>query len=158
MSDEQPRYDVVAVPSAMRRVLFSGCTDEQHEGICALVASGMPIRQALEGLGVNPRAFYAGLAGLLTEQPTEGVGSSANRCKRYAHAKSDALYAIADDAIALADAADASSPAGVNKARLQVETRKWFLAKLAPKVYGEHLDVDHSGQVTLTLGRDDASL
>jgi hypothetical protein len=136
----------------------TGCTAEQHGQVCALVSSGMPVRQALAGLGVNPATFYAGLAGILPGQMDTGEDSSAARDKRYSHAKQDALRAIADEAIALADAADIQSPAGVNKARLQVETRKWFLSKLAPKVYGDKLDVDHSGQVTLTLGRDDAQL
>jgi len=30
--------------------------------------------------------------------------------------------------------------------RLQVETRKWALAKMAPKKYGDKLDLNHGGQ------------
>lgn len=33
--------------------------------------------------------------------------------------------------------------------RLQVETRKWVLGKLAPKKYGEKQQIEHSGSVTL---------
>jgi hypothetical protein len=31
--------------------------------------------------------------------------------------------------------------------RLQVDARKWILGKMAPKKYGEKLDVNHGGQV-----------
>lgn len=37
----------------------------------------------------------------------------------------------------------------VQRARLRVDTRKWFVSKLAPKKYGEHKQVEHSGSVTL---------
>ena len=35
--------------------------------------------------------------------------------------------------------------------RLQVDTRKWFLSKVLPKMYGDKLDVAHSGEVAVTL-------
>jgi hypothetical protein len=31
--------------------------------------------------------------------------------------------------------------------RLQVDTRKWMLAKMLPKIYGDKQQVEHSGQV-----------
>jgi hypothetical protein len=37
--------------------------------------------------------------------------------------------------------------ANVQRARLQVDTRKFLLAKLAPKVYGDRVEVEHSGTV-----------
>lgn len=33
--------------------------------------------------------------------------------------------------------------------RLQVDARKWVAAKLKPKKYGEKLDIDHSGSLTV---------
>lgn len=35
----------------------------------------------------------------------------------------------------------------VQRSRLRVETRKWQASKLAPKKYGERLDLNHSGAV-----------
>jgi hypothetical protein len=35
----------------------------------------------------------------------------------------------------------ATDPGLVRQRQLQVDTRKWFLSKLAPKVYGDRLDV-----------------
>lgn len=33
--------------------------------------------------------------------------------------------------------------------RLQVDTRKWYLSKLAPKKYGDRLDIEHSGSIDI---------
>lgn len=35
----------------------------------------------------------------------------------------------------------------IQRARLQVDTRKWAMSKLAPKKYGEKQEVEHSGTV-----------
>jgi hypothetical protein len=35
----------------------------------------------------------------------------------------------------------ATDPGLVRHRQLQVDTRKWFLSKLAPKIYGDRLDV-----------------
>lgn len=37
----------------------------------------------------------------------------------------------------------------INRSRLRVDARKWLMSKLAPKKYGDKLDVAHSGSLTL---------
>jgi hypothetical protein len=37
----------------------------------------------------------------------------------------------------------------VNRSRLRVDTRKWFLSKVLPKIYGDRTQHEHSGTVTL---------
>ncbi len=39
----------------------------------------------------------------------------------------------------------------VQRSRLRVDTRKWFLSKLAPKRYGDRQAVEISGQVTFNM-------
>lgn len=39
----------------------------------------------------------------------------------------------------------------VDRARLKVDTRKWFLSKLKPKRFGERLDLNHSGNLEIGL-------
>lgn len=41
-----------------------------------------------------------------------------------------------------------------NKARLQIDARKWYASKTAPKKFGDKLDVttEHTGNVTITIG------
>lgn len=65
----------------------------------------------------------------------------------YARARRMRAHSYEDEVLDIADQADHESSAGVNKARLQVDTRKWVMAKLYPKVYGDKLDV--SGRVEL---------
>ncbi len=35
----------------------------------------------------------------------------------------------------------------VNRSRLRIDARKWIASKLAPKKYGEKLDLNHSGEL-----------
>lgn len=39
----------------------------------------------------------------------------------------------------------------IDHRRLQVDTRKWYLSKLAPKRYGEKLNVDHAGGISIRV-------
>lgn len=45
----------------------------------------------------------------------------------------------------------------IDHRRLKVDTRKWYLSKLAPKRYGDRLGLDHSGEInTRDTSLDDA--
>lgn len=37
------------------------------------------------------------------------------------------------------------------RSKLRVDTRKWLLSKVLPKVYGEKLDLKHEGQISLEV-------
>jgi len=37
----------------------------------------------------------------------------------------------------------------IQRSRLRVDTRKWLMSKLAPRKYGDHVEVAHFGQVTV---------
>jgi hypothetical protein len=52
---------------------------------------------------------------------------------------------MADEIIGIADDADIDAGAGVAKARLQVDARKWVASKLLPKKYGDKLQQEVSG-------------
>lgn len=69
--------------------------------------------------------------------------------QRYARAREAQAHRETEEIRAIADAA---TPEDVQVARLRVDARKWRAAKLAPKVYGEKVDVEHSGGVTYTIG------
>jgi hypothetical protein len=81
--------------------------------------------------------------------------------ERYAQARETHYRVMGEQIIALADrtrlGAKIKTEGGevevvtqdmVDRAKLQIETRKWVLARLLPKVYGDRLDV--SGSVNLT--------
>ena len=43
----------------------------------------------------------------------------------------------------------------IQRARLRVDTRKWMLSKMLPKLYGDKLDVAHSGAVSVKMDSSD---
>jgi hypothetical protein len=56
---------------------------------------------------------------------------------QYARAKEDQCDLVADDCQDIADNCEDS-----NKARLQVDIRKWYLSKIKPKRYGDHQQIE----------------
>lgn len=42
----------------------------------------------------------------------------------------------------------------VNRSRLRVDTRKWALARMSPKKYGERTEIDHSGTIHVVYPPD----
>lgn len=82
-------------------------------------------------------------------------------CERYAKAREIGYHAMADEILDIADDGtndyverrnkDGSSYLAVDKehiarSRLRVDSRKWLLAKALPKVYGDKVSMEHSGQ------------
>ena len=84
---------------------------------------------------------------LLCHWLTKNEHSVAECYSRAREARSDH---IAREIFEIADNADENSPAGVNKARLQVAARQWYLAKLHPEKYGDHIEVTGKGGAPLT--------
>lgn len=62
--------------------------------------------------------------------------------QQYARARELQQDREADKIVVIAD--EATDP---NKARLQIDARKWRASKLAPKKYGERIDLNHSGSI-----------
>lgn len=63
--------------------------------------------------------------------------------EQYAHARELQADALFDDILDIAD----GKSADVQRDRLAVDARKWMAGKLRPKVYGDKLDLNHSGGV-----------
>ena len=89
---------------------------------------------------------------------------------QYARAREEQAEALADEIVAIADEADvavkhegeevrlALDATGVARNRLRVDARKWAASKLKPKKYGDKIQTEHSGSVTLTHEQFLASL
>lgn len=78
---------------------------------------------------------------------------------QYAQARDLGLEAMADELFDIADETtkdtftdkdgnDRPNNEWITRSRLRVDTRKWYLSKLAPKRYGDRLDVAVSGDVS----------
>jgi hypothetical protein len=75
--------------------------------------------------------------------------------EKYAHARDLQADREFDE---IRNIADLATPEDVQVARLRIDARKWRAAKLRPKVYGDKIDVEHSGGVTITLPPDSREL
>src|SRR5262249_1430366 len=66
--------------------------------------------------------------------------------ERYARAREEQADKLFKECLEIADKA---TPENASVARLQVDTRKWAAARLAPKKYGDHISHDVRGSTTL---------
>jgi hypothetical protein len=60
---------------------------------------------------------------------------------QYARATLIRMHVLADEIMEIADNAKFEE---VMVSRLRVDTRKWLMSKIAPKVYGDKLDLTHA--------------
>jgi hypothetical protein len=71
----------------------------------------------------------------------------------------DQLLDIADDSsndtFQTEDGTERTNQEVIARSRLRVDTRKWYLSKLAPKRYGEKQAVELSGNLTLSTMSDE---
>ena len=69
--------------------------------------------------------------------------------RSYAHAREARAAHLAEEALAIGDElGDAPTSEQVQAAKLRVDTRKWFAAKLHPKKYGDRVQTDSNVSVT----------
>jgi len=108
---------------------------------------GKSLRQASKMAGVARQTFL------------DWVDKDQELSGQYARARSDMIDKIADDIIKIAD--EEMIPTGegkidsamVQKQRLRVDTRKWLLSKMAPKKYGDKLELSGDEQAPVSIQR-----
>ena len=115
-------------------------TPEQFDAILVDVAAGLSAVKAAESRGIDRKTFYRQVAA------NEGMRH------KYARAKEVGLSVWEEQINEIADDVPPDA-ASVAKARLQVDTRKWLMAKLAPRKYGEQINLEHGGNVNVTVKR-----
>jgi hypothetical protein len=97
--------------------------------VCRLVASGLLLKEAVKREGVRRETFWRWL------------DADEQLRRRFERARVAQAHALAEQAISIADA-PVRDHADAVRARTRVDVRKWFVAKLAPKIYGERLQVE----------------
>ena len=110
---------------------------EQVKAVLALVEDGMSENAACLQVGIN-RATFRAAALKVT------AGDSYAR----------ALEALAQDQVEKAEQVIEDMRNGVidaQQARVELDARKWFASKFLPKRYGDKAEVEHSGNVGLTV-------
>ncbi len=71
--------------------------------------------------------------------------------ERYARARERQADFGADEIREIAD----NQELDPNSRRIMVDARKWIAAKLKPRVYGDRLDVKHTGNLTIGIKRNE---
>ena len=94
--------------------------------------------------------------------------NDADLSARYARAREVRADVIFEECLTIADSQEGDMIAidGVQqvnhdviaRARLRIDTRRWMLGKMQPKVYGDKLDVNHGGGITVNIPQGDADL
>lgn len=114
--------------------------------VVAAVLSGKSLRTAAIECGVPSATFL------------RWCSEDADLADQYARARDSMIDAMADDLMAIADKEPGLNQFGsvdtgdVAHRKLQVDTRKWLLSKLAPKRYGERLEVAGDADAPLKVG------
>lgn len=121
----------------------SGYTEEIGELVCAYIVEGLSLRRiaAMDGMPALQTMFN-----WMSRHPTF--------MERYARAKEAQMDAFAEEIVDIADDGtndwmeDKDSPGWrvngehIQRSRLRVDSRKWLMAKMRPKKYGDSSQVD----------------
>lgn len=102
-------------------------TPELADRICALLAEGKSVRTICQADDMPDKStIFRWLR--INEQFSD----------QYARAKDESTDAIVEDML---DIADRGNLRDTQRARLRVDTRKWYLSKLKPKKYGDKMQL-----------------
>lgn len=114
--------------------------------ICERLAAGESLRKAAEAEGVRHSSVLTWV---------ETIPAFADQ---YARAREIGYKLLADQIIEISDDSSndytdtergpAFNAEAVARSRLRVDSRKWMLSKMLPKVYGEKVELEHKGTTT----------
>lgn len=133
---------VAELPSTGRPTIFS---QQVAAAICFELATGRSLRRVCAGEAMPAESTVRNWA-LTNEQ----FG------KAYREARDLGLDAMADETLDIADDGRNDTQIGedgkeivnydhIQRSRVRVDTRKWYLSKLAPKRYGDSARIEHTG-------------
>lgn len=113
--------------------------DLKFDDILNEISGGKPAYKAIEGK-LSPSTFYE-----ILENDKDKANKYACACAQRADLIFEETLEIADDSnedITYKDGVAIENQKVVQRDRLRVETRKWFLSKLHPKKYGDKSEID----------------
>ena len=106
--------------------------DATYAQILERVAKGDLVTDVCEELGVSRQMVW---------RKSEESGESADA---YTRARVGQAHSLAELTVITSRNARGLNSDGVTAARLEVDTLKWFVTKIAPRLYGDRLDVQAS--------------
>lgn len=115
-------------------------TEEVEEEILTRIMRGESVVQMLgparDDFLPSETTFYKRLA------------SETDFAERYAHAREAQAHREVDE---IRQIADTATNEDFQVARLKIDARKWRAVKLAPKKYGDKLDMHHTGDLNINV-------
>lgn len=131
-------------------------TQEKADLICSLLSQGLSLRSVCAKKGMPDAATVF-----------KWMRTHEEFLKQYARAKQESADAMAEEILDISDegqndwmerhygenVAWVTNGEAIQRSKLRVDTRKWLMAKMKPKKYGESLDVtsDHKALPTPLL-------
>ena len=126
--------------------------NQKFDEILNEIAAGSPAYKAMKGK-LAPSTFY------------EILESDAEKANKYARACAQRADLIFEETLEIADETDSDiidvegvkveNNRLVQRDKLRVDTRKWFLSKLHPKKYGDKTEVDLNLGEKETLSKEE---
>jgi hypothetical protein len=127
-------------------------TAEIAEAICERLAAGESLKSICRDDAMPAESTVRNWA----QQDVKGF------YEMYTRARNVGLDAIADEILDIADddsrdsqvdekGAERPNPSAIQRDRLRVDARRWYLSKLAPKRYGERVQVEGGGDTSITV-------
>ena len=119
-------------------------SQDKADALCSALGSGLSLRKACEAEGMPDPSTVLRWA----EQNPEFA-------QQYAGARARGYQLLADEIIDISDDAEGDvvdtehgpkvDAERVARSKLRVDSRKWMLSKMLPKVYGDKLTQEHTG-------------
>jgi hypothetical protein len=104
----------------------------EGERVCVLMEEkGWTSKRAFAHVGISPRTFW------------DWVQTDSAFRERYERARISQAHYIAEEAIDIADE-EAWTMEQVQRARNRVDTRKWYVSKIAPRIFGDRIEHAHT--------------
>lgn len=111
------------------------------DAVCALLEDGKSLRAACRDLDLSPRTIL------------DWTKANEAFTTQYMRAREAGYKLLADELVDIADEKEVQvrydgedmtldlSPTAIARNRLRVDTRKWMLSKMLPKIYGDKLEL-----------------
>jgi hypothetical protein len=136
-------------------------TQEERESkllaIFGVVANGESLRNALKKVELAPETFYRWI-----DENEEWAKQYARACEGRADAIFEDILSIADDTSADKkvinvgeDVKEVVDHEAIQRSKLRVDARKWFLSKMNPTKYGDRIIQDHTIKEQPLFGDDE---
>lgn len=124
-------------------------SQEVADAVCSRIANGESLRKAAKAQGTSLPAFL------------DWCNARPELADQYARAMATRMELMAEEILEISDESITTvnydgdnvelslDSTAVQRNRLRVDTRKWLMSKMAPKKYGDKMDVNHAGTVSL---------